>query len=43
MKNSDLTAISPLDGRYRSKVDPLRELFRKHQVLEIRDRELEEQ
>jgi adenylosuccinate lyase len=27
MKNTELTAISPLDGRYASKCDPLRSLF----------------
>jgi adenylosuccinate lyase len=36
MKNSDLTAISPLDGRYRGKVDPLRDLFSEQGLIGLR-------
>jgi adenylosuccinate lyase len=36
MKNTDLTAISPLDGRYRAKVDPLRGLFSEQGLIYLR-------
>jgi adenylosuccinate lyase len=36
MKNSDLTAISPLDGRYSAKVDPLRDLFSEQGLISLR-------
>jgi len=37
MKNSDLTAISPLDGRYSAKVDSLRDLFSEQGLISLRD------
>ncbi len=36
MKNTDLTALSPLDGRYGAKVDPLRELFSEQGLIQLR-------
>jgi adenylosuccinate lyase len=36
MKNSDLTAISPLDGRYSGKVGPLRDLFSEQGLIYLR-------
>ena len=36
MKNTDLTAISPLDGRYGAKVDPLRGLFSEQGLIYLR-------
>ena len=36
MKNTDLTAISPLDGRYASKVDGLRGLFSEQGLIYFR-------
>ncbi len=36
MKNTDLTAISPLDGRYAAKVDPLRGLFSEQGLIYFR-------
>ena len=36
MKNTDLTALSPLDGRYGPKVDPLRDLFSEQGLIYFR-------
>jgi len=36
MKNTDLTAISPLDGRYASKCDPLRPIFSEYGLIHFR-------
>jgi adenylosuccinate lyase len=36
MKNTELTALSPLDGRYGAKVDPLRPLFSEHGLIHLR-------
>ena len=36
MPPTPLTALSPLDGRYASKVDPLRELFSEHALIRFR-------
>jgi adenylosuccinate lyase len=36
MKNTELTAISPLDGRYSSKVDPLRDIFSEYGLIHLR-------
>jgi adenylosuccinate lyase len=36
MKNTELTALSPLDGRYGGKVDPLRPLFSEYGLIHLR-------
>ncbi len=36
MKNTDLTAISPLDGRYALKCDPLRPIFSEYGLIRFR-------
>jgi adenylosuccinate lyase len=36
MKNTNLTAISPLDGRYAAKCDPLRTLFSEYGLIHLR-------
>jgi adenylosuccinate lyase len=36
MKNTELTAISPLDGRYAAKCDPLRPLFSEYGLIHLR-------
>jgi adenylosuccinate lyase len=36
MPSSALTALSPLDGRYRAKLAPLRELFSEHALIRFR-------
>src|SRR5436189_2055588 len=34
--NSSLTALSPLDGRYRAQTEPLRELFSEYGLIRLR-------
>ena len=36
MKNRNLTSISPLDGRYAGKCDPLRNLFSEYGLIHLR-------
>ena len=36
MKNTNLTSISPLDGRYAGKCDPLRNLFSEYGLIHLR-------